>query len=124
MNQIKLHTTISKVLDKESQFAKTDSVSSLIGTNEDAREYFFSKADENWLEWLWKNKFLDVIKEKASDPSSYSFRMPELSYLAKVAEKEPDIVTSIICSFEISAKNFNPEVIDQFTRISGKLPAR
>ena len=124
MNQIELHTTIDKVLAKGVKSAESSGVSSLINANEDARQYFFSKADEKWLEWLWKNNFLEAIKEKTADPNSYDFEMPELHYLVSVAEKKPDIVTKIICSIEISSENFNPEVIDQFTRISSKLPAR
>lgn len=124
MNQIELHTTIDKVLAGGIRSAKSSHVSSLINANDDARQYFFSKADEQWLEWLGKNGFLEAIKEKAPDPNSYGFRMPELHYLVSVADKKPDEVTNIICSFGISTKNFNPEVVDQFTRISSKLPAR
>lgn len=124
MNQIELHKTIEKILTKGSRSAKTDYISSLINKNDDARQYFFSKADENWLEWLWENGFLNAIKKKAPNPNSYGFRMPELLYLVNAADKKPDTVTNIICSFKISSKNFNPEVVDQFTRISGKLPAR
>lgn len=124
MNQIELHTKIEQVLTTESGSVKPDIVSSLINANNDAKQYFFSKADERWLAWLWKNGFLDDIKEKASDPNSYGFRMPELHYLVNMVEKKPDVVADIISSVEISNENFNPEVIDQFTRISSKLPAR
>lgn len=124
MNQIELHTTIDRVLAEGIKPAKSSYISSLIYANEDARQYFFSKANEQWLEWLEENKFLEVIKEKASDPNSYGFRMPELHYLVNMAEKKPDVVTDIICSFEVSTGNFNPEVVDQFTRISSKLSAR
>ena len=125
MNQIELHTTIDKTLAKGSKSAKSDYISSLIEANDDARQYFYLKANEKWLDWLWKNGFLDAIKGKTEDPNSYGFRMPELNYLVRVAEKKkPDIVTSIICSFKITSANFNPEVVDQFTRIASKLPAR
>lgn len=124
MNQIELHKTIEGALVKGVDHAETNQIQSLINANDDARHYFFSKADEKWLEWLWKNGFLNAIKEKAPDPNSYGFRMPELNYLFSVVEKKPDIVTDIICSIEISAKSFNPEVVDQFTRIASKLPAR
>lgn len=124
MNQIELHKTIEDVLAKGEDSAEITLVSTLIHTNDDARQYFFSKADENWLEWLWKNGFLEKIKGKAPDPNSYGFRMPELNYLFSVVEKKPDVVTDIICSVEVSVRNFNPEVVDQFTRIASKLPAR
>ena len=124
MNQIELHKAVERTLSKGTKSIKPESISKLVNANSDVRQYFFSKADENWLEWLWKNGFLDAIKEKAPDPNSYGFRMPELHYLFGVAEKSPDTVTKIICSFEISPDNFNPEVVDQFTRIASKLPAR
>jgi hypothetical protein len=122
--QIDTHNEIDEILRGNPITTKSNSIKELICLNPDARQYFFFKADEQWLEWLWKNGFLDKIKEKALDPNSYGFRMPELHYLVNVAEKDPDIVTDIICSFEISKNNFNPEVIDQFTRIASKLPAK
>lgn len=124
MNQIELHTIIDTTLAKGVASVISDDIYSLIGANDDAKQYFFSKADEKWLGWLWKNGFLDAIKEKSLDPSSYGFRMPELNYLFRVSEKESDIVTDIICSFQISSNNFNPEVVDQLTRIAGKLPTK
>lgn len=123
MNQIELHTTIDKILRGRTEAVQRDVVSTLVNVNDDAKEYFFSRADGKWLNWLWKYGFLDAIKEKARDPNSYRFRMPELSYLLKMTSKNPGIVAMIICSFKISSKNFNPEVIDQFTRICSKLPA-
>ncbi len=124
MNQIELHRIIDSVLAKGISYTEVGHVSSLINANEDAREYFFSKAGDEWLGWLWKNGFLEAIKEKAPDPNSYSFGMPELHYLVSVADKKPDLVSIIICSFKITSKIYNPEVIDQFARISSKLPAR
>ena len=37
-------------------------------SNLDARRYFFHKADERWLEWLWRNGFLDAIKDGKREP--------------------------------------------------------
>lgn len=95
----------------------------LILANPDARQYFFYKADERWLSWLWENGFLDVIKEKADDPTRYGYRTPELNYLVRVAEKVPDKVVDIMLQVSISKETFNPEVIDQFLRICSELPA-
>lgn len=124
LQQIYVHTVIESLLqDKRGKNTKNE-IALVLEVNPDAHQFFFFKADEHWLEWLWKNGFLDAIKEKMHDPNSYSFRMPELNYLIGVAEKKPDVVTNIICSFEISAKNFNSEVVDQFTRIASELPSR
>lgn len=123
MNQIELHLKIDTLVASDLQEVEISAVSDLINANDDARQYFYSRVGEPWLGWLWKNGFLDRIKEKSSDTSSYSFRMPELHYLFNMSDKEPDLVTEIICSFEISPNNFNPEVVDQFTRIASKLKA-
>lgn len=124
MNQIELHSKIDNLIAKGIKSVKVDYASGLINTNDDAKQYFYSKADERWLEWLWENGFLKNIKQKAADQNSYGFRMPELNYLFRMVGKKPKKVSEIICSFKITSNNFNPEVIDQFTRISSKLPAK
>jgi hypothetical protein len=88
----------------------------------DAKDYFFDKADERWIDWLWKNGFLDAIKQKAEDPTRYSYKTPELNYLVKVAEKVPEKVVNIMRQVQISKETFNPEVIDRFVYICSKLP--
>ena len=55
-----------------------------INVNLDARRYFFHKADERWLEWLWRNGFLDAIKDENANP--LATRKPELDYLLRMAE--------------------------------------
>ncbi len=92
-------------------------------TEQSTKDYFYYKVNEHWLDWLWENGFLDVIKQKAEDPARYSYKTPELNYLVKVAEEKPEKVAEIISSVSISENNFNPEVIDQFLRICCILPA-
>ncbi len=98
-------------------------VRELIELNPDSRQYFYTKADERWLSWLWENGFLDVIKQKSEDPTRYGYRTPEINYLVKVSEKEPAKVADIMLQVPISAENFNPEVVDRFLRICSTLPA-
>ncbi len=98
-------------------------IQELISLNPDARQYFFANADETWLDWLWANGFLDDIKKKADDPTRLSYRMPELDYLARIADRSPDKVANIILTVPISTETFNPEVIDRFVWILGNLPA-
>lgn len=93
----------------------------LLGINHDARQYFFSKASEVWFEWLWKNGFLDSIKQKADDVIRYSYRMPELGYLERVVEKIPEKIVDFMLDVKISKETFNPEVVDRFLRICGSL---
>lgn len=123
MNQLELHKKIDALLLKNPGGAKRDDVSVLISANKDAHQYFFVKADEQWLDWLWENSFLDVIKQKAEDPTRYGYRTPEVNYLVKVAEKEPARVVDIMLQVPISKENFNPEVVDRFMRICSTLPA-
>ena len=122
MNQIELHKKIDELLIKDPAGIKREEVNVLISINDDARQYFFIKADERWLDWLWENNFLDIIKEKAKDPKRISYRMPELNYLVKVTERESQKVTNIILAIPISEENFNPEVIDRFLWICSILP--
>lgn len=95
----------------------------ILNINPDSREYFFAKADEKWLDWLWRNNFLDAIKEKGKDENQFSYTLPELQYLASVSEKNPKGVVDIIFKISISEKNFNPEVLNRFIWICGSLPA-
>ncbi|KKR54385.1 MAG: hypothetical protein UT91_C0017G0019 [Parcubacteria group bacterium GW2011_GWA2_40_23] len=100
-----------------------EKIRELIGLNFDARQYFFTKVDENWLEWLWSNGLLDIIKQKAEDPTRYGYQTPELNYLARIVDRKPKEIVDIMISVPISKDNFNPEVVDQFLRICSSLPA-
>ena len=93
----------------------------LITIDLDARRYFFHKADERWLDWLWRNGFLDAIKEEAATP--FATRTPELDYLFRMAEKRPDIVVNIILDTPISTDTRSQEVAYGFLRICSALPA-
>ncbi len=122
--QISLHKLIDDLLSCNQLYIDKDVVSLFLSFNNDSYQYFFNQVDEKWLDWLWGNKFLDAIKQKAKDSTRISYTMPELNYLAKVAEKEPEKVTDIILSVPISQDTFNPEVIDRFLWIcSSSLPA-
>ncbi|OQB44548.1 MAG: hypothetical protein BWY03_00070 [Parcubacteria group bacterium ADurb.Bin159] len=111
-------------MDKQSAKFDPEKIRELIGLNLDARQYFFTKADENWLDWLWNNGLLDVIKQKVDDPTRYGYRTtPELNYLVRIAEKKAKEVVDIMLSVSIPKDNFNPEIVDQFLRICSSLPA-
>lgn len=123
MNQIELHKKIDELLTKSPAETESKDVSVLISANPDARQYFYTKADERWLDWIWVNGFLGVIKQKAEDPTRYGYRTPEVNYLVIVAEKVPAKVVDIMLQVPISKENFNPEVVDRFMRICSMLPA-
>ena len=122
MNQLEIHKKIDKFFKAGVGVADVDVAKDLIKKNFDAKDYFFFKADENWLDWLWENGFLVAIKEKADDPTKFSYTIPELEYLSRIAEVQPDKVFKIIKSVEISKENFNPEVINRFLWTINKMP--
>jgi len=113
-------------MNKKTQTLQQDvkKAKELIALNPDSRRYFFSKADEGWLNWLWENGLLNDLRKKSDDPTKYSYRMPELEYLMRMAEKKPAKVAQIIKSIEISKSNFNPEVVDRFLWIISSLPVQ
>lgn len=123
MNQIELHKKIDKLTKTGPGVKTVDFVRELISRNDDAKRYFFAVADKRWIDWLWKNGFLGAIRQKADDTSKYSYRMPELDYLAGMAEKDPKKVTDIILDTPIAKENFNQQVISQFLWICNSLPA-
>ena len=93
----------------------------LIRVDQDARQYFFQKADERWLEWLWRNGFLDAINDDNAAP--FPTRTPELQYLLRMAEGRPDIVVDIMLDTPISTDTRSLEVAYSFLRICSSLPA-
>jgi len=88
------------------------------------KDFFYRLIDKIWIDWLFKNGFFEVLKQKAEDTSSYSYKTPELNYLLKIAEKAPESVAKVILKTPISEKNFNPEVIDRFIFITSNLTSK
>ena len=121
MNQI--DQLVSKTpAEQEDLEALEQDVKSLI-REKSVKEYFYYKADERWLDWLWQNGFWDVIKEKSEDPTRYGDALPELNYLVRMAEKTPAKVVDIMLKVPISSETFNPVVVDRFLVICRTLPA-
>ena len=98
-----------------------DRLHELVNVNLDTRRYFFHKADERWLDWLWRNGFLDAIKEETTTP--FTTITPELDYLLRMAEKLPEIVVDIMLDTPISTDTRSQEVAYGFLRICSALPA-
>jgi len=122
MTQIEIHKKIEEFLKAGVKAANIDVAKELQDYNIDSRNYFFAQANESWLTWLWDNGFLNKLKEKAEDLSSYSYQMPELQYLSRMAEKDSAKVAEIILSIPISVETFNPEVVDRFIWIIEGMP--
>lgn len=101
---------------------KKDLVKIFFNNSADSKLYFLSQVDDSWLEWLWTKGFFAKLKEPVGDATKYSYRLPELQYIVRMAEKKPDVVAKIIASVPISKDTFNPEVVDRFFWIAGLLP--
>jgi hypothetical protein len=123
MNQIELHKKIDDVLRNGPNSTDKNEVLSIILINDDAKRYFFFKADKKWINWLWDNGFLDVIKATPKDSNVYSFRTPEINYLSEIVKEDSDKITQIIISEETATTKdkFNPELIDRFLRMCDNL---
>src|SRR5581483_9834397 len=110
MNQLQIHKRIDDFLKADVTLASIGSARELMGYNSDAKRYFFSTANEQWIKWFYDNGLFAELKKKAEDPTKYGYRLPELEYLTRVAEKEPHQVANVILSVPISKETFNPEV--------------
>lgn len=99
----------------------TEGLQNLLDVNPAARQYFYHKADERWLDWLWRNGFLDVFKEE--DASLDGFRTPELGYLLRMAGKCPAQVVDIMLEVPIGTDMRSQEAAYGFVPICGALPA-
>lgn len=122
MRQIELHKQIDKIIYQDPESLDPTEVLSLVTSNNDTYMYFYDQVDKRWLEWLWENEFLNKLQEKTEGPSRFSYRMPELQYLVRMADKKPQTVTDIMLGIPINSETFNPEVVSQFLRICAKLP--
>lgn len=121
--QLKIHDFIDSLLSNDPESTNIGLVRVVLDFNPDARQYFYSKANAQWLDWFWSNGFLDVIKSKETNPTQFVFPLPELNYLARIAEIDPEHVVDILLDTPVSMETFNTEVVDQFLRICGGLSA-
>ncbi len=119
--QLDLHSEIDQSLLAAPIKSDSKYLRDLLTINHDAKEYFYTRANEEWLSWLWQNGFLDVVKAKPADTTSYSNRTPELRYISRIATVVPDEVVDILHNIPINTQTFNHEALDQFLRIIGEL---
>ncbi len=121
--QLDVHAEIDQLLKKDPAQINVTEITTLLGLNPDARNYFFANANSGWLDYIWSNGLLDEIKKKAEDVTRYSFRLPELDYLTRMAVDAPSQVANILLAVPSSSASFNPEVVDRFLWICSILPA-
>ena len=122
MNQLQIHKKIDEFITTGPTGASVEVAKGLIQSSEDSKRYLFSKANELWLKWFFDNGLFEELKNKSEDPNKFGYRLSELEYLTRMAEKMPELVSEIILSTPISKDTFNPEVIDRFFWITGLLP--
>lgn len=120
MDYIKTYNEIDKIIKSGADKVQLQHFRDIVFIDDSTKRFFFLKADETWLDWLWINSFLDAIKSKTLNGSLY--RMPELDYLASVVEKVPEKVTNIILEISSEPHSFNIEVVSRFLWISSSLP--
>jgi hypothetical protein len=122
MNQIQILKNIDQFFTAGLEKAESEHAQKLIEPNLNARDYLFSEAPIEWIEWLNENGFFEALNQEAEDKTRYSFSSPELYYLIRVVEQggNEDEVVRIMNQVQCD-KNFNPEVIDQFIHISQRL---
>jgi hypothetical protein len=126
LQQIFVHNLIDCIFQsKNTGKTKKEDIDFIFSINKDAKAYFFAQADGSWLKWIYKNGFLDRLNKKEEDSTKYTYHVPELEYLTRMAgsEGDPAEVARIIYSIKISQESFNPGVIDCFLRIISILPA-
>lgn len=124
MKQIELHNKIDTFVNAGAAKAAVAEIHPVVVANPDARRYFYSRIDGTWFDWLRQNGALDVVKHKSEDPTHYSYRTPELNYLARVVEQVPDKVADFILTVPVSKETFNPEVVDRFLWTASNMPAK
>lgn len=123
MNQLELHKQVDDIVRNVQDLPRADFIRELLDGNVDARNYFFATAPTSWASYLLEKKLLDAIYSIPKDPTRYSYTMPELGYLERVAEDTPGQVVGIMQSVTSTSDAFNPEVLDRFLSICGRLPA-
>ena len=125
LQQLYVHAIIDKIIQKKKNRGRgvEDDLKLILNVNLDARQYFFAKADEWWLGWLWKKDFFKGTSEFEEDSSPDSIRIPELHYLVRMAEKRPANVVDILLKLPVLPNTSNQTVLYYFLRICQSLPA-
>jgi hypothetical protein len=119
--QLDAHKEIDSYLQGFPAQASLEVAQELVNLNFDARQYFFSQATDDWFSWFWDNGLLNKIKEIEKDENSSRYRLPELSYLAKVITTRPEEVVNFMVSVPLNPQL--SEVIAQFALMCDDLPA-
>jgi hypothetical protein len=99
---VEIHRRIDTYINKGKKDKNTVKV--FINNSYDAKSYFFSKIDKNWIHWLWTNSFFTDLKHANLDTEG-NHEYCELEYLRRMAEEDPETVTKIIQAISVSINN-------------------
>ena len=103
-----------------------DYIRELLDVSLNMRDYFYSKVDERWFDWLCKEGFFNVLKGAPKQEADW-VGTPELNCLNRMAQKEEmtSKVVDVMLDIDISeGDDLNPNTLWVFLRICAKLPAK
>jgi hypothetical protein len=103
LTAIEIHRKIDTYIDNENK--DINAIKVLINSNPDSKSYFYTKVNNNWLTWLWKNSFFTHLKEASFNSERIYNDFAELDYLRRMAMEEPKTVAEIVRSIPVSISN-------------------
>lgn len=106
-----------------SRISSGDELYALFQASLAARRRFYLVADGRWLGWLWKNGFLDVLKEGGMSVPDDEPDPPELGYLSRMAPEDPKLVADIIRGIPVTETGFTARMVENLLWVSSRLPA-
>ena len=98
IRQLEDDSSVDSIIEKRPPLdrAGKKALECLINRNRATRSYIFLKADERWLDWLYKNDFLDVIIKDANEFDNTRYNIPEMNYLIRMSQIDPKNTTDIL----------------------------
>jgi hypothetical protein len=120
-----IHALIDAILNRRPSDGIKDASILLNLIDLEEKNYFFKRANEKWLMYLWNKGLLDSLKQGSKD----SYNNPEIRYLVRMAKSQDrgtiirviEIITNK--DLAIYENKFNPELIYQILRILADWPA-
>lgn len=119
--QMDVHDEIDRILERSPD--NVNQVRKLINLNLDAFGYFFSNTNELWLDWLWREGFLNIFEE-LKDEADETRCDWKVAFLMRMATISPKKVTAIIAQIQISSEMSDSVAVDCLFKICSKLPAK
>ncbi len=103
VTSIEIHQQIELCITQNQK--EIEIIEAFVNNSPDSKQYFYTKATKDWLKWLLDNSFFEPFKMDISSEGLELEVYPELEYLRKMAEIDPEVVTYIIQSIQITKRN-------------------